>query len=180
MNLESGPCDLLTSVHSVHALAAVVSAGDAAMFARGLFRWQRAAAGFGADDQASAFETALVLNRMQEAGIAADPRVAAAETYLGGQQRSDGSWAGSVSATAESILWFVSRQRADLRVFGAISLAPIEPIQGQTIEFGFDAENAGSVAAAASDLVVEYRLSSATSWTAVPEPALLPALESAL
>jgi len=174
--IESGPCDLLTSVHSVHALAAVVSAGDAAMFAQGLFRWQRSGAGFGADDQASAFETALVLNRMQEAGIAADPRVAAAETYLAGQQRSDGSWAGSVSATAESILWFVSRQRADLRVFGAISLAPIEPIQGQTIEFGFDAENAGSVAAAASDLVVEYRLSSATNWTAVPEPALLPAL----
>ncbi|MEZ5468222.1 MAG: CARDB domain-containing protein [Lysobacterales bacterium] len=173
---NADPCDLLTSVAAVQALASVLETGDSAVYAQGLFRWQQASDGFGSGTQATSLETALALNVLQQAGVGDDPRIVAGEAFLAAQQRTDGSWAGSISATAEALLWFQSRERADLRFASAVNVSPQNPVQGQPLNFSFDVQNSGSQPAIATELRIEYRETSQSDWVALPEPGSLPAM----
>lgn len=150
----SGPCDFLASVSSVHALAL---AGDGVNHAVGLFRWQRANGGFGVAPAATAFETALALRALHAAGLAADTRTLAAEAHLQSTQRVDGSWDGSVAATAEAVLVLAQRQLPDLAVEGAWTLTPAGPVRGQLVEARALLRNLGAQTAVASQYTIEAR-----------------------
>lgn len=169
---EAGPCELLSTVAAVAAL----SAAGVQSHAPSLFRWQWASGGFGGGNEATPFETALVLNALSSAGLAADIRVRNGHAWLSAQQRTDGSWGGSISATAEALAFFRRDARPDLLVHGALRVQPAPAVQGQVLDIRFDVRNAGSQPAPASAVVVDVRAQASADWEPLPGLAQVPAI----
>lgn len=160
---QAGACEFLSTVTAVAALASVgVNAQG-----ESLFRWQKLAGGFGGSAGATPFETALALNALGLAGMFADSRVRLGRDWLAAQQLADGSWGGSVGATAEALLFLRRDSRPDLRVDGALRLQPELPVQGQSVTIRFDVRNAGVPPSPAADLAVELQPVAGGPWQAL-------------
>lgn len=161
---HAGSCEFLSSVTAVTALA---TAGASA-HGEALFRWQQPDGGFAGSGTATPFETALALNALSVSGMSADSRVRLGHAWLAAHQLADGSWGGSVGATAEALLFFRRDARPDLLVEGSIRLRPEQLVQGQATEVRFDVRNAGVQPAPASSLVVDVQPASGGQWRQLP------------
>ncbi|MBK8067538.1 MAG: Ig-like domain repeat protein [Rhodanobacteraceae bacterium] len=157
---QAGTCEFLSTVTAVAALASAGVNGQG----EAVFRWQQLDGGFGESAGATPFETALALNALSLAGMHADSRLHLGRAWLAGQQLADGSWGGSVAATAEALLFFRRDSRPDLRVDGNVRLQPELPVQGQAVTIRFDVHNAGVQPAPASSLIVELQTVSGGPW----------------
>jgi subtilase family serine protease/flagellar hook assembly protein FlgD len=107
--------------------------------------------GFG-DDGSTAMATALVLESLIDAGRLPGAATAPALAYLQQRQRVDGSWEGSVAATAAVAAILPRAAAPNLSFVGSASAVPSTAVIGEPVTLGATVSNQGNAPTPASTL----------------------------
>ncbi|MCB1635144.1 MAG: hypothetical protein KDI51_11180, partial [Xanthomonadales bacterium] len=161
---QTGPCDALTAAVALEALVragvspAELSDSSGVLLNSGL--------------DAEGVRVAERLHALQALGLADDPRALNMDASLRAAQRPDGSWAGSVSATAESLRWLLARSLPDLQVVGPITTDLQALTVGLPVHLGWTVRNGGPIDAGTVRMRLEYRpadVPESTAWSLLDE-----------
>lgn len=95
------------------------------------------------DGTGTAHETALILQTLSRHPGASASVIDNAAIALEGLQTADGSWAGSVYATAQSLLALRGRQNPNLQILGDVAIDPVAIVDGDGVATSFRVKNTG-------------------------------------